>query len=583
MIRNKDKKLVPLHVNPVQENYLDKLTETYEGFDWRNGIYTLRGVREDVLKARQLGMSTIWLALYFLDTINNPLTQTLLVAQDADSTEMLFQVVHRFHASLVPDKQRPTKYSSRREIRFADIDSVIYVGTANATNLGRSQTINNCHLSEFAFYANAYELLTGLLESIPQDGNLTRETTANGMNDYYTERQLIENGESKYVPRFFGWNYDPKYRLAVPNGFTRTEDEVKLAAAYNLDDEQLVWRRDKMLTQKGKFTQEYPINAAEAFLTSGNPYFDREKLKEILDRLKGDEFKPIPAAGIVIPTRFDFNKKADGFELKPLLSPHLNSGDPSILSNLLIWDLPKEGRLYLISADTAEGIDDRGDHDYDSADVWDAETWQQVAQLHGRFDPTEYGLMLAALGWWYNQALVGVERNNHGHTVLSALLHIAKYPLMTQTPSRLGGIYEHQEYDENLKPTAMRMGWPTTPKSKPVALDGLAISTVNGDMKYRSTRTITQMMSFVKLPNGKSGPESGHDDCVSSAAVGDVLLKMRPISRPRLAPLDLNIAPTTPEEHAEADAQAREAAAHAALPPEIAEHLARLADRFRLG
>lgn len=592
MIRTKKKKMVPFVPNEVQTLYLDQLSAKYPpiygedgtlitpGFDWRNGQYTLRGIREDILKARQQGMSTLWLALYFLDTINTPLTQTLIVAHDSDTTELLFQIVHRYYINLPPDKRRPKKYSNRREIRFADTDSLIYVGTAGATNLGRSQTINNVHESERAFWADGNDVESGLMESVPEEGNVTRETTANGFNDYYAERQVINEGNSVYTPRFFGWFLNSEYRRPAPDDFKPTEEEEKLMIAFGLDLAQVFWRRMKILGNPRKFAQEYPATEEEAFLVSGNPYFDRKLLVEILNRLKGDEFKPLPAEAVFIPSRFNFNKQADGFEDRPLLLPYLRTDDPFRPPDLQVWDMPQEGKRYVISADTAEGINDRGDHDYDSADVWDADTWQQVAHLHGRYDPTEYGLMLAALGWWYNTALIGVERNNHGHTVLSSLMNIAHYPLMTRSSDRQSGIYEHQEYDENLKPTIMRAGWPTTRKSKPVALDGLAISITNADLKIRNIGTIAQLMSYVKLPNNKSGAESGHDDRVTSAAIGDVLLKMRPIRRPKMAPMIAE--QHGPQEDAVLDAQAREAEAWNALPPELQESLARLKGSMRI-
>src|SRR5215471_21608718 len=71
-IRTKERQLVTFAPNDVQETYLDLLAAEYEEFDWKNGVYRLRGAREDVLKARQQGLSTLWLALFFLDTVNNP-------------------------------------------------------------------------------------------------------------------------------------------------------------------------------------------------------------------------------------------------------------------------------------------------------------------------------------------------------------------------------------------------------------------------------------------------------------------------------------------------------------------------------
>lgn len=580
-IRTKDKQLVPLVPNPVQELYLDLLAETHEEFDWRNGIYTLRGVREDILKARQEGMSTLWLALYFLDTINVPLTQTIILAHDIETTNKLFSIVHRFYAHLPPQKKRPKRYSNRREIELADIDSAVFVGTAGGTAVGRGGTVNNAHLSERAWWndKDGADIELGLLESIPMDGNVTRETTANGLNSYYQERQEQERGESVFRPRFFGWPLMPEYRLPVEEGFAPTVEESKLVEDYDLDYEQLNWRREKKKTTKDKFAQEYPINATEAFLVSGNPYFNREILWEINNRIQQEEFNP--KEGIEIPEKWD-RLDIDDWRNRRLLSPVYGEG------LLKIWDTPLPDRTYVISADPAEGLNDFGDHDFCSASVWDAADWIQVAHLHGRWEMVEFGMMQAALGWWYNTALVGVERNNHGHAVLSTMMHVAKYPTMIHIGS--GGIYMHQEFDENKKPLAMRPGFPITPKSKFEVLDGLAASIEYQDLKFRSRQTVAELLAYVKKPGKKAGADGkGHDDCVSDAAIGDALLKMRPLSRPRMAPLNLNMGTTAAQDAAllaaqraggvgareSADAMKREIDAMRGLSPELREQVER--------
>ena len=501
-IRTKDKQLAPLVPNAVQTLYLDMLQSAHEGFDWRNGIYTLRGVREDILKARQEGMSTLWLALYFLDTINIPLTQTIILAHDTDTTERLFKIVHRFYEHLPPHKKRPKKYSSRREIEFADIDSIIAVGTAGGDAVGRGGTINNVHMSERAFWPGVdggVELEMGLMEAVPLDGNITRETTANGLNGYYQERQDEERGESIYTPRFFGWNLNPEYRIEPAPDFVRTEEEETLAAGYGIDDAQLAWRRVKRLALKDKFAQEYPINAQEAFLASGNPYFDRSFLFEVLAALNRPEFAPITLD--IYRERF-----------QRIWQAHKEG-------KLLVWEAPAAGREYTIGADTAEGIDESGKADFDSADVIDTSSGVQVAHLHGKWDTREYGLMLAELGTLYNEALLGVERNNHGHAVLNAIIYEADYD----------NVYYHEEYDEVKKLASRKPGWPTTVRTKFFALDGLATSIVERAIRLRSKLSVSELLTYVKLPGGKAGGDGGsHDDCVSSLAIADALLKQRP-------------------------------------------------------
>lgn len=500
-ITTKDRQLIPFKPNRVQAIYLDILCPK-----WRTEPVTLRGLREILLKARQFGFSTLILALFFLDTIATPHTQTVVIAHDTETTEKLFRIVQKYYNNL-PDNLKPkTKYANRREFLWPDIDSYFFVGTAGNAEFGRGGTINNVHGSEVAFWPDAETLVAGLLQAVPADGNVFLETTANGFGNYYQEEYARARiGDSVFHDRFFAWFENPEYRMEVLPEFELTEEERTIKATFGLSDEQMAWRRHKKKELREKFEQEYPSTPDEAFLTSGNPYFDRDALSALSVQLQDKAFDPVP---LYVPSAY----------------PHLAT--ESGKRGLSVWELPVKGRTYVIGADTAEGITDAGDLDYDAADVYDAETWTQVAQLYGRWDTHEYGLMLADLGRWYNTALVGVERNNHGHAVLNAMLYAGNYP---QAKNGGGGVYFHQEYDEKKNPVSMRPGWPTTPKTKYFALDGLATSLVECDIHPRSRRTVSELLTYVKKPGGKAGGEGkSHDDAVVALSIADAMLKLRP-------------------------------------------------------
>ena len=66
-----------------------------------------------------------------------------------------------------------------------------------------------------------------------------------------------------------------------------TEEERSLQEAYDLTDEQLMWRRWKIssmsptqdYSREDLFKQEYPMTDNEAFLSTGRPIFDPETLE----------------------------------------------------------------------------------------------------------------------------------------------------------------------------------------------------------------------------------------------------------------------------------------------------------------
>ena len=93
--------------------------------------------------------------------------------------------------------------------------------------------------------------------------------------------------ENGFVPVFIPWFTDPDYREPVSKTFERTPDEEDLAEKYNLDDEQLMFRRRK-IAQNGidLFNQEYPAQPEDAFLNTGRPVFNPEQLTQCLDDAK---------------------------------------------------------------------------------------------------------------------------------------------------------------------------------------------------------------------------------------------------------------------------------------------------------
>ncbi len=492
-IRTKDERLVRFEPNKVQESYLDEICP-----DWRSGKYDLNGKRELILKARQFGFSTLIEALLFCKTLNTPFTSTVVMAHDAESTENLFRMVGLFFEHLPESKKPKTKYASVRQFYWHELGSSFAVGTAGSKGFGRSRTVNHVHCSEVAFYQDAKQIMLGLLQAVPKSGSVWLESTANGMGDYFhREFELAEKDQSAFRSRFYAWFEHDEYQRDPGPDFVPTKDEEKLQRRHSLSLGQVAWYRDKAKELKEEVVQEYPSNSREAFLSSGNPYFDRNRL----DSLKDDCKDPVACT---VPERLIKLSAARQF--------------------LKVWKLPKEGRRYVIGADPSEGLTNSGDTDFCSAHVIDQKTWEVVAVLHGKWETHEFGQMLGELGRWYNMALIGVERNNHGHAVLNALIHAYGYPLQSESQG-WGGVYCHQDFDQQIEEDKRKPGWPTTTKTKFFALDALATAFAEDDLSPNDTETVEQCMTFVKMPGGKAGGEAGsHDDLVISLSIATALL-----------------------------------------------------------
>ncbi len=230
-------------------------------------------VRALILKGRQQGMSTYIGARFFHRTIHSKGVKTFIVAHTDDATNNLFNMTKRYFEHL-PELVRPhTSYSNRRELVFDKLDSAYGLGTAGTGAVGRSDTIDFMHSSETAFWGNTDELKTGIMQAAEGAEEIIFESTANGLGNMFHQMwQDAEAGLGEYVAIFVPWFWQDEYRTKLPEGeFNLTDEEKWLKEAYGLDNEQILWRRNKVIFLKDPllFKQEYPCTSSEAFQTTG--------------------------------------------------------------------------------------------------------------------------------------------------------------------------------------------------------------------------------------------------------------------------------------------------------------------------
>ncbi len=276
-------------------------------------------------------------------------------------------------------------------------------------------------------------------------------STANGAgNAFHLHWQQAVNDEGMH-PIFLGWAIRPGRDQAWYTSATK---------GYSAD----------------KAAQEYPANPETAFILSGRGRFDTEALEAIL-------------AGCRAPIAIELN------------------------GGLKVWEMPAQGRSYVVGAEPAEGLHTG---DYSAAVVIDQQTGLDVAWVHGHFPPQQFAAILNDLGLWYNGALLGCERNNHGGTVLLELQNHA-YPTL----------YAHRDYDA-IGNASERVGWPTTSKTKPIAIDGLA-QAIQERWPFHDAAFVSECRTYVVRDNGSTGASGSlNDDRVMAAAIGLQLRNFQP-------------------------------------------------------
>jgi len=227
-------------------------------------------VRALVLKGRQQGCSTYVEARFYHRTTHAPGTRAYILTHHADATSNLFGMAERYHEHCPPLLKPSTGAANAKELYFDAMDSGYKVGTAGTKAVGRSDTIQLFHGSEVAYWPNADDHLAGIMQAVPdEDGTeIILESTSNGSRGVFYQKCMdAKAGKSDYELIFVPWFWQTEYRSEPRPDFKRSGDEESLAEMYGLDDEQIAWRRKKIVELQSvyKFRREYPNSPDEAF------------------------------------------------------------------------------------------------------------------------------------------------------------------------------------------------------------------------------------------------------------------------------------------------------------------------------
>lgn len=450
-IRDKRGRLRRLYLNRTQKEYAAHCTR-----------------RNIVLKARQLGVTTYVATRFFLNTITHPGTLTVQVAHDQQSAEEIFRIVHRFADNLPEPLRKGALRTSRanvRQIVFPWLDSEYRVETAADPNAGRGLTIQNLHCSEVARWPrDAAETLASVRAAVPPDGEIVLESTANGVGGcFYDEWQ--RSRETGYTQHFFPWWWEPSYRRKAPVS-QFTEMELELMAKHQLDTEQIAFRREMRANFGSRMPQEYAEDAESCFMASGECVFDIEVLQQRLREPRN-------------------------------VVKQLENGSTLVFFPPITGANGGQAKEYIIGVDPAGG---GVDGDYACAQVIERSSGMQCAELQGHFTPQELASRVAALGREYNNALLAVERNNHGYAVLTQLSMYEGYLNFY----RAGG----------------QLGWLTTVATRPRMLEAFSATLRNAPFLFSSPRLLEECRSFVRHQDGSSAAAAGaHDDLVMAMAI----------------------------------------------------------------
>ncbi|WP_225616686.1 terminase [Variovorax sp. 38R] len=302
--------VLPFKPNGAQRRFLRRL--------WHRNL---------ILKARQLGFTTLIAILWLDHALFNADQRCGIIAQDREAAEAIFRDKVKFAYENLPEEIRqrfPLARDSAVELLFAHNNSSVRVATSM-----RSGTIHRLHISEFGkicakYPEKAQEVVTGSIPAVPKNGILVIESTAEGQEgeffDIAKRAQALHFGHRVLTVRdyrfhFYAWWQEPNYTMdpgLVPitveqhEYFERIEEEM----ACKIDMGQRAWY---VATQQADFPgkeermwQEYPSTPDEAFQvsTEGNYY-----AKDMVKLRKRGGITAVPVLDLPVYTFWDIGNK----------------------------------------------------------------------------------------------------------------------------------------------------------------------------------------------------------------------------------------------------------------------------------
>ncbi len=469
-------------------------------------LHEISGPQNIVVKARQIGTSVYYASQYFLDILLYPPMKFAIISYDKDASARHLERIRTFYNNLPEAVQAdfPIHHDSKYEMSFPAIGSAIWIGTAGSSTFGRGDTWHRVLATEYAQWAplECENMRDGLIPSIPKDsGAITIESSPRGEGtDQHIMYMDAKEGKSSFTPVFIPWFYCDDYTLppghilalaTSKHDFDYTDEEVILVRDYNLDRDQIRWRRHQIAALRSKeiFLQEFPEDDVSCFRSFASDIFDREELTRLL-------------IGVVKPDRID----ADGVQW---------------------WAGVQPLRTYILSADTSTGWGEDPSVGL-LLDVTDYPVVTHIATLGGWFKERkdiagywrndEFAAKLVRLATQANRCEIVVERNETGHSVLNSIINVIQYGRVYHSVDPMTG-------------TVGKPGWLTNAPSKRIMIDEGMKVLGSSSIRTWDEELVKELRMYRRNEDGTfSAPPGRHDDRVMALLMGLV----RATDTPRL-------------------------------------------------
>ena len=470
-IKNKLGRLQPMTLNPHQWKLVDLIADSPTD-------------PIALLKSRQIG-GTTFCVIFFLDEVCwNGGVSAAIVAHLDKSIKDIFRIATLAFENMpeaFKDKQVKSSRVTETEIFIKNNESRLEVQLEI-----RSKAITHILWSEYAFMKQ--DRITASAGSLTPNCFTVYESTPNGINQFH---DLYFDLKPRKRTLFVPWFHQDEYKTGGDPIKEYTIEERKLIKAHNLTSDQIRFRRDKIIAMGAggviKFKQEYPEDDIECFALSGASIIDRRLIMEQVQYSR--EHPPVEKFR-------DSNLEIKVY--KKFTDEEINEKNPA----------------FFVGVDPAEGVG----RDYSAVVVianYSDYTSETVMTMRGFEEPYSFALLIKKyMEKYYTYKdedgddappLLVVERNNHGHTVLSQFKYNEE------------AFYPKLFYDKDFK-----AGFLTTQITKKHMQTELISSIQEGLIKLRDITICKEITTLSIQENGTIKAEEGcHDDMFMAAALAN--------------------------------------------------------------
>ena len=526
-VQTKEKGEVKMTRESLMGSQVYFVEQVFKGFD--EGVHNFV-----VLKGRQLGITTICLALdlYWLGKYSG--TSGSLISHDEPTREMLRATLEIYMDGLPPEFKHPVKSFNRNQLVLKNRAQFYFqvAGTRKNSKLGKGKALTFCHATEVSEYGDEEGIAS--LEASFAEQNPDRlfiyESTAQGYNQFYDMWCVAKEANTQRAI-FIGWWRNDFYRKKKGSmaykvywdGKLSHEErkwvrEIKQLYDYDIDDEQIAWWRWN-ISEKTKdeqlMYQNFPPTENYAFIKSGTNFFNLSVVN--------DEYKKaikMPAHNF----KFVFSEA--------FMETELNETNEK-MANLKIWQFPKPGSYYVIGADPAWGSSEWADRFCASVFRCYADGMEQVAEFcTPDCSAYKFAWVICYLAGAYGNnganCMLNLEINGPGQGVWQEMLNLKR--VAANTPQGMGrGILDvvgnlqnfmYKRPDSFGAPSAYHTQSSTREKERMFNTfkDGFE----RGMIKVVSKDCIDEMNNIERQDGFLGAPGRGKDDRVVAACLATI-------------------------------------------------------------